>query len=99
MKTKQGLLNAVNNQIRELQALANSIEISEEPDLRPLSELADVLKTRRKQLNLSRNEVSELCGIAPNTYRALEMGEGNPTVQTLKSVSEVLNFRVWVELP
>ncbi|GGE57721.1 hypothetical protein GCM10011533_07780 [Streptosporangium jomthongense] len=98
MKTKQGLLAAVQQEIRNLQSLAERIESSEEPDLRPLSELAPVLKNRRETLRLSAQEVSDLAGLSPNTYRAMEIGNANPTIQTLQVVGKVLNFRLWIEL-
>ncbi|SNC68103.1 DNA-binding transcriptional regulator, XRE-family HTH domain [Marinobacter sp. es.048] len=98
MNTKASLVAAVNEEIERLQTLANTIEASTEPDLRPLADLADVLKARREDLDLTPNDVSELGGLSPNTYRAMEGGTGNPTIQTLKTVGQVLNFKVWIEL-
>lgn len=98
MKSKASLVEAINEEIDRLKALANTIEASDEPDLRPLSDLSDVLKTRREDLDLSPQDVSELGGLSPNTYRAMEGGTGNPTIQTLQTVGQVLNFSVWIEL-
>lgn len=98
MKTKQGVLEALTEEIRHLQALADRIEASDEPDLHPLSELAGLLAERRKSLDLNPSEVSELCDISPNTYRAIEGGKGNPTIRTLEGIGAVLNFRIWIEL-
>lgn len=98
MKTKQGLLETVNKEIQHLQTLAERIEASDEPDLRPLSELADLLKTRRNALKLNPTEVSDLSGVAPNTYRSIESGNGNPTIRTLEGIGSVLNFKLWIEL-
>ncbi|MFB2707019.1 helix-turn-helix transcriptional regulator [Marinobacter shengliensis] len=98
MKTKQALLAAVTEEVRHLQALAERIEASEEPDLRPISELAGLLEARRKALDLGAADVGELCGISPTTYRAIENGTGNPTLRTLEGIGSVLNFRIWIEL-
>ena len=98
MKTKQSLLNAVNQEIRHLQSLAERIETSDEIDLRPLSELASELKSRRKALNLNPADVGDLCGVSPKTYRSIENGKGNPTIKTLAGICSVLNFNVWIEL-
>ncbi len=98
MKTKQGLLEAVNDEIQHLQSLAAQIEASDEPDLHPLSELANLLEARRKALNLNSTEVSDLSGISPNTYRSIESGNGNPTIRTLEGIGSVLNFKLWIEL-
>lgn len=98
METKQGLLARVNEEIERLKLLAKTVEDSEEPDLRPIANLADVLKERRVNLGLSPQDVSELGGLSSNTYRALENGSGNPTIQTLQMVGRVLNFDLWIEL-
>lgn len=98
MKTKQGLLEAVNEEIQHLQALAERIGASDEPDLRPLSELSELLEKRRNALDLNPTEVGELCGLAPNTYRAIEKGKSNPTIRTLQGIGSVLNFKLWIEL-
>jgi|TARA_R110001592_G_scaffold354313_1_gene653870 DNA-binding XRE family transcriptional regulator len=98
MNTKASLVAAVNEEIERLKALANTIEASTEPDLRPLTDLAGVLKARREYLDLTPHDVSELGGLSPNTYRAMEGGTGNPTIQTLQTVGQVLNFKVWIEL-
>jgi|GEM_PF-1614767 DNA-binding XRE family transcriptional regulator len=98
MKTKQGLLKAVNQEIQQLRVLAASIEASDEPDLHPITELASVLEKRRQNLGLKPHEVAELCGLSANTYRAMELDKGNPTINTLKSVGQVLNYKIWIEL-
>ncbi|MFL1454105.1 helix-turn-helix domain-containing protein [Marinobacter sp. GN3S48] len=98
MKTKRGLLEAVNEEILHLQNLAEQIEASDEPDLRPLPELANLLEARRKALSLNPTEVSDLCGISPNTYRSIASGNGNPTIRTLEGIGSVLNFKLWIEL-
>ncbi|ERS87011.1 hypothetical protein Q667_15680 [Marinobacter sp. C1S70] len=98
MKTKAGLLNALNEEIKRLQILADKIEASEEPDLRPISDLATVLRVRREGLDLSVIDVSDLAGLSPNTYRVMETGAGNPTITTLTGIGKVLNFDVWLEL-
>lgn len=98
MQTKQALLTAITEEIRHLQTLAERIEASEEPDLHPLSELAELLEARRKALDLNAADVGELCGVSPTTYRAIENGTGNPTLRTLEGIGSVLNFRIWIEL-
>lgn len=97
MKSKQGLLRAVNEEIRHLQLLANQIATSDEPDLRPLSELADIMAERRETLTLSPIEIGELSGMSATTVRAMEKG-GNPTIKSVQAVGKVLNFKIWIEV-
>ncbi|MBK1887796.1 helix-turn-helix transcriptional regulator [Marinobacter sp. DY40_1A1] len=97
MKTKQGILKAVNDQIKQLQALAHTIEASESPDLRELEELPALLAERRELLNMTPAEVADLCGLSPTTYRSIERGSGNPRIQTLQTVCDALNVKIWVD--
>lgn len=98
MKTKQGILKAVNDQIEHLQTLAQTIEASESPDLRELEELPALLAERRESLNMTPPEIAELSGLSPTTYRSIERGSGNPRIQTLQTVCNVLNVKIWVDL-
>lgn len=98
METKQGILKAVNEQIRRLQGLADKIQASESPDLRTLDELPTLLATRRESLNMSPAEVAELSGLSATTYRSIERGSGNPRIKTLETVCDVLKVKLWVEL-
>ncbi|MCK7552821.1 helix-turn-helix domain-containing protein [Marinobacter goseongensis] len=98
MKSKQGLLKALRAQIAQLEALEDQIENSEEPDLRPVQDLGEIVETRREALSLSAEDVAELCGASATTIRAIEKGTGNPTLKTLTGIGNVLNLKLWIEL-
>ena len=99
METRRGILEALNVQISHLQGLADKIQASDDPDFRPIEELSTLLVARRESLNMSPAEVAELCGLSPTTYRSIERGSGNPRINTLRTVCDVLNVKLWVDLP
>lgn len=98
IRTKSSVINALHNQINSLQKLVNDLEHATTPDLREIRYLPNLLQERRNQLELGSVEVAELAGLSPNTYRALERGAGNPRLDTLESIGEVLNFKIWIEM-
>lgn len=97
-RTKAAVVSALKAQAKSLSDLAHRLEESSAIDLQEVSDLPQLLKQRRDQLNLGAPEVAELAGISPNTYRALEKPEANPRLETLERVGEVMNFKVWIEL-
>jgi len=99
VEIKHSILEALNDQISSLQGLADKIQASEAPDFRPIEELSTLLVARRESLNMSPAEVAELCGLSPTTYRSIERGSGNPRIHTLQTVCDVLNVKLWVDLP
>jgi DNA-binding XRE family transcriptional regulator len=99
VETKRGILEALNEEISRLQGLVDKIQASEDPDFRPIDELSTLLVARRESLNMSPAEVAELCGLSPTTYRSIERGSGNPRINTLRTVCDVLNVKLWVDLP
>ena len=57
-------------------------------------ELGLIIKTRRKELNIRQEELSEHSKIALRTIRDLEKGIGNPAIQTISAVMDVLGIEL-----
>lgn len=51
----------------------------------------DNLKEARLKRNLSQKEVADQIGVAKSTYSLYESGNREPSVQTIKKISDVLN--------
>ncbi|WP_165857223.1 helix-turn-helix domain-containing protein [Marinobacter sp. JSM 1782161] len=98
VRTKSTVITALKDQIASMQKLVDDLEHSTTPDLRQIGHLPELLRERREQLKLSPVETAELAGLSPNTYRTLERADGNPRLETLESVGQVLNFRLWIEM-
>lgn len=56
----------------------------------PLRKLA----ARRVLLGLMRRDLAEKVGISHRTMSAIETGERNPSIQTLKKIAEALDCKV-----
>lgn len=52
------------------------------------------IKERRAVLRVSQEHVAELAGVGLRTLKALESGKGNPTLETLSRVADVLGMEV-----
>ena len=61
-------------------------------------EVGNIIKERRRILKVNQLELSELAGIGINTLVAIERGQGNPKLETLISVLNVLGLQLSVKL-
>ncbi|WP_033012827.1 helix-turn-helix transcriptional regulator [Geobacillus kaustophilus] len=53
--------------------------------------IAAQIKTRRKQLNMSQQELADRIGVPKSTIGRIEAGLTSPRVETLFKISQVLN--------
>ncbi|MBK6643330.1 MAG: helix-turn-helix domain-containing protein [Bacteroidetes bacterium] len=60
----------------------------------PVQQLAPLLKSRRKDLKIKQEYLSETTGVALRTIRDLEKGLGNPSLHTLEKVMQVLGIEL-----
>lgn len=59
-----------------------------------IQEISNSIIKRRKMLSVSQKELAELSGLSLHSIINLESGNGNPTVQTLLVVLDVLGMEV-----
>lgn len=52
------------------------------------------MKERRQELRLDQRTLSELSGVAIHTISNIERGEGNPTLEVMNRLLEVLGLEV-----
>jgi y4mF family transcriptional regulator len=60
--------------------------------------LGEAIKDRRKELNITQHHLAELSGISPNTLYKLERGQGNPSLEVLNKLAEVLGMELKLEV-
>jgi transcriptional regulator with XRE-family HTH domain len=60
--------------------------------------LGQIIKTRRKELNITQPHLAELAQISTNTLYKLERGQGNPSLEVLNKLSEVLGMKLLLEV-
>ncbi len=56
--------------------------------------LAEVIKSRRKTLNISQHDLAEMAGIGLATIKNVERGKGNPSIGTVSKIMEVLGMEI-----
>ena len=61
-------------------------------------ELGELIKNRRKSLNVTQPTLALLAGVGLNTLVAIERGKGNPKIETLLTVLDTLGLKLDVSL-
>jgi transcriptional regulator with XRE-family HTH domain len=61
-------------------------------------ELKKTIKTRREAMQVTQETLAALSGVGLRTLKQLESGKGNPTLQTLQKLSDVLGMEVCLRL-
>jgi transcriptional regulator with XRE-family HTH domain len=59
-----------------------------------VEQLGEVIKKRRKELKITQPHLAELAKISINTLYKLERGMGNPSVEVIHRVVEVLGMEI-----
>ncbi len=57
-------------------------------------ELIDTIKKRRSVLQVTQETLAELSGVGLRTLKQFESGKGNPTLQTLERITDVLGMEI-----
>ena len=63
-----------------------------------LIDLIKAIKERRETLKLSQESLAEIAGVSLRTLKQLESGKGNPTVNTLEKLADVLGMELKLEV-
>lgn len=58
------------------------------------SELVNSLRHRRRILGVTQSHLAELAGVGFRTLKEIESGKGNPTVETLIKLADVLGMEL-----
>lgn len=62
------------------------------------ADLIQRLKARREQLGVTQEQLAELAAVALRTVKELDSGKGNPTVNTLIKLADVLGMELKLEV-
>lgn len=63
-----------------------------------VTRLGKTIKNRRKELNITQPHLAELAKISTNTLYKLERGQGNPSLDVLNKLAEVLGLELILEV-
>ena len=61
-------------------------------------QIGNIIKERRKQLDVNQQTLSDLAGVGLNTLVAIERGEGNPQLGTLLTILDTLGLQMNINL-
>ena len=56
--------------------------------------LGETIKNRRKELSITQPHLAELAKVSTNTLYKLERGQGNPSLDVLNKLAEVLGMEL-----
>lgn len=57
-------------------------------------DIATVIKERRSLLGISQQDLSDYSGVGISTIKDLERGVGNPSVETLRKILDVVGLEM-----
>lgn len=58
------------------------------------NDIGQVIQARRKSLKISQQDLAEIAGVSERTIGAIERGVGNPALDTLLKIGEVLGMEL-----
>ncbi len=60
--------------------------------------LGETIKNRRKELGITQPHLAELAKVSTNTLYKLEQGKGNPSLEVLNKLTEVLGLELTLKV-
>ncbi len=63
-----------------------------------IKELGIIMGKRRKDLSLTQEDLAEMAGVTSKTLYMLEHGKGNPSIDTLLKIMNVLGLEISVSV-
>ncbi len=63
-----------------------------------LENLINTIKERRENLKVNQENLAKLSGVGLRTLKQFESGKGNPTIQTIQKIADVLGLEVCLKV-
>ncbi|HRH65177.1 MAG TPA: helix-turn-helix domain-containing protein [Bacteroidia bacterium] len=60
--------------------------------------LGEAIKNRRKELGITQPHLAEIAKVSTNTLYKLERGQGNPSLEVLNKLADVLGLELVLEV-
>ena len=61
-------------------------------------DIGTVIKERRALLGISQQDLSDYSGVGISTVKDLERGKGNPSIETLKKILDVMGLEMVLQV-
>lgn len=63
-----------------------------------LQDLADTLKSRRKELDITQKQLADFCNLSHNGISRIELGDSDVKLSTLLKMSKLLGFTIVLDM-
>ena len=63
-----------------------------------LEKLINTIKGRRENLQVNQENLAKLSGVGLRTLKQFESGKGNPTLQTIQKIADVLGLEICLKV-
>ncbi|MBX7043873.1 MAG: helix-turn-helix domain-containing protein [Ignavibacteria bacterium] len=63
-----------------------------------IKDIGEIIRTRRRELGITQPHLAELANISTNTLYKIERGQGNPSIDVLNKLAEVLGMEITLEV-
>ena len=63
-----------------------------------VKQLGEIIKSRRNELGITQPHLAELAKVSTNTLYKLERGQGNPSLDVLNKLSEILGLELMLDV-
>lgn len=63
-----------------------------------ISEIGHSIKARRESLRLHQEDLAEMSRVATKTIHSVEAGTGNPSIETLLKLAEILGLEILLQV-
>jgi y4mF family transcriptional regulator len=63
-----------------------------------VNKIGEAIKNRRKELSITQPHLAELAKVSTNTLYKLERGQGNPSLDVLNKLVEVLGMELTLDV-
>lgn len=60
--------------------------------------LINTIKERRENLKVNQQDLAKLSGVGLRTLKQFESGKGNPTIQTIQKIANILGLEVCLKV-
>ena len=60
--------------------------------------LTETMKSRRKTLGISQQDLAEMSGVSLATIKDIERGKGNPSLETVQKILDILGMEIKYEV-
>lgn len=60
--------------------------------------IQDVMKSQRKALGISQQDLADMSEVAISTIKQIESGKGNPSLSTVENIMDILGMEIKYEI-